>query len=170
MIFWYLFGARNLFETRKCLQKDQTKMVDKNEQTADIENQQKLLNQKHAKCSHPPINFNDRNRFKKKRFGIKRAPKRYVFFSFFASIDWNFFKTRNNPKYAQNKCEIKMYNSIYSLGRRWTTLKILHLWIINYDVQCILHLVNVIYNLDTPGKFTFRIGFICDRDNLRWSI
>ena len=53
-------------------------MVDKNEQTADIENQQKLLNQKHAKCSHPPINFRERNQFKKKRFGMKRAPKRYV--------------------------------------------------------------------------------------------
>ena len=53
-------------------------MVDKNEQTADIESQQKLLNQKHAKCSHPPINFGDRNHFKKKRLGMKRVPKRLV--------------------------------------------------------------------------------------------
>ena len=83
----YLLGVQNLFETSKCLQRDQKRMVDKNEQTADIENQQKLLNQKHAKCSHPPINFSDRNHFKKKRFGIKRAPKRYVFSLFFASID-----------------------------------------------------------------------------------
>ena len=54
-------------------------MVDKNEQTADIENHQKLYNQKHAKCSHPVFNFNDRNNFKKKRFGFKRAPNRYVY-------------------------------------------------------------------------------------------
>ena len=63
----------------KCSKKGKKKMVDKNEQTADIENQQKLYNKKHAKCSHPIINFNDRNNFKKKRFGFKRAPKRYVF-------------------------------------------------------------------------------------------
>ena len=67
-------------------------MVDKNEQTADIENQQKLLNQKHAKCSHPPINLNDRNRFKKKRFGIKRAPKRYIFFHFLLQLTETFLR------------------------------------------------------------------------------
>ena len=43
----------------------------------------------------------------------------------FTFIDWS-FKPRNNPKYAQNQCEIKMYNSIHSLGRRWTTLNMLH--------------------------------------------
>ena len=69
-------------ETDKCLKKDQKKMVDKNEQTADIENQQKLYKQKHAKCSHPPINFKERNQFKKRRFGLKRAPQRYAGGSF----------------------------------------------------------------------------------------